>query len=719
MLVLLALGGMAVAAPEPAVVQEWSFEKGVQDWAGINTTPLEVREGALVFEVTGKDVQLISPTFDLKPQVGDCLEIRIKSTTEGTAEWFWRATTEGPYGGFSGEMRRQVHIAAGDDWQVLHSQPLWQECERIITVRFDPPEGLPGTYAVASVRVLRFGEGEPVAARFDFAAGGEGAGSAAGDRGWTAPAGDVAAVEEGLRVTLPTAEARVMSPPLTLDAEGSPYVVLEATAPASPAWDGRVPAALEFTAGQTGKVYSRPFWLAAGRRGTYNLRMAGVPGWEGPVGRLLLRLTHGLPSELTLHAVRAAGGPESPDLAAGATGLEFQTGQWRREWRLPSAPRRTDLTAERPPETHPVESDYTVAMWYFAAWEPEYTWDGWKQVGERSPWRLPLLYDPSDEAMRFNGIQFYRSSDPRAVDWHVHWMREHAINLMLWDWYPMLGEDGAFKPDFFGNRALEVGFLGKSELGGPAVETNRFVGKMDFAVMWTNHGPHDRIGRGLVEYLVEHFFSQPNYYRVDGKPLLVVWSVPDLVKQAGGEDKAREVLEELRALAGEQGHAGVYVAAVNGAQAELLRRIGIDGVTGYHYAASGGHRVESRQIGDRTVQDLIEDYPTQSIPGHVSTWSGLADTYGRDYLLATSPMQNWEPTFRGTNIVMQNHSPDAYREMLSRAKAFIEERGLRRFVAIEAWNEWLEGSYMEPSTQWGLSYLEAVRDMLGKPAGEQ
>jgi hypothetical protein len=354
-------------------------------------------------------------------------------------------------------------------------------------------------------------------------------------------------------------------------------------------------------------------------------------------------------------------------------------------------------------------------MWYFAAWEPEYTWDGWKQVAERSPWRMPLLYDSKDPQMCFNGIQFYRASNPRVIDWHVHWMREHAINLMLWDWCPGVNKDGAFHPSNFTNRALEVGFLGKERLGRPPVKTNRFGDAIQFAVMWTNHAPFSRLSEGLGDYVARQFFAQPNYYKIDGKPLLVLWSVSQLVKEAGSEAQARKVLDQLRSRARDAGMPGVYIAAVNEVNPDALRRLGIDGVTGYHYSGSGGTRVETRQVGDRVVEDFIEDYPTQTIPGHVKTWKGLAGAYGRDYLLPTTPMQNWEPTFRERNMVMQRQSPDAYHEMLRRAKEIIEQRGLRRFVNIEAWNEWLEGSYVEPSTQWGLSYLDAIRDVFGRP----
>jgi hypothetical protein len=36
-------------------------------------------------------------------------------------------------------------------------------------------------------------------------------------------------------------------------------------------------------------------------------------------------------------------------------------------------------------------------------------------------------------------------------------------------------------------------------------------------------------------------------------------------------------------------------------------------------------------------------------------------------------------------------------------------------LTINSWNEWTEGSYIEPDTKNGTQYLEAIRDVFGVP----
>ena len=710
----------AFAAPAAAGVT-WRFDRAPEGWSATMTTPLEIRDGALSFRATGQDPILFSPEISHETSPLDVVEIEVASSVSGTAELFWRHDRKGPFGGFSAELSKSFEIRGGKN--SIRVRPFWQGRGPVIALRFDPPGG-EGEFALKAVRIVPGASGKPAKASFDFADAGRASGRdpAARDAtlGWSIdPPGSLRLSEDGLHGVFSAPSARLASPLLDLDADRGAYLVLDMTAPRDASIGPVAEGVIELAAREARGTFGRAFHMRAGSRGRYAIRL---PAWKGKVAAIFIGLSSPGREELILHALEAAPGPSSvssgdaASLESPATGLEFQATPIALDGRLPVSPARIDVASSAPPETRPVASDYTVAMWYFAAWEPEYLWDGWKQVAERAPWRLPLLHDSSDAAMSFGGIRYYRSSCPRVLNWHVHWMREHAVNLILWDWYPGAKPSGEFDPGFFGNRALEVGFLGKSALGGPPVKTNRFAEAISFAVMWTNHPPFDKLGAGLADYVADQFFLQPNYHRIDGKPFLILWSPQGLVSASGGEAKARAQIEALREAARKRGLAGTYVAAIaTPAEIPLIRSIGLDGVAGYHYAGSGGHAATSRAARDRTLEDRTEDYASQTIPGHARLWRELADAAGREYLLATTPMQNWEPTLRPVNFIMRGTSPDAYREMLRRARAFIEARGLRRFVTVEAWNEWFEGSYVEPSTQWGFGWLEAIRDIFGKP----
>jgi len=43
----------------------------------------------------------------------------------------------------------------------------------------------------------------------------------------------------------------------------------------------------------------------------------------------------------------------------------------------------------------------------------------------------------------------------------------------------------------------------------------------------------------------------------------------------------------------------------------------------------------------------------------------------------------------------------------------MREPAPHRILNINSWNEWTEGSYLEPDTVHGMKYLEAVRDVFG------
>jgi hypothetical protein len=54
---------------------------------------------------------------------------------------------------------------------------------------------------------------------------------------------------------------------------------------------------------------------------------------------------------------------------------------------------------------------------------------------------------------------------------------------------------------------------------------------------------------------------------------------------------------------------------------------------------------------------------------------------------------------------------------LELTKARLEGRPARdRILNINSWNEWTEGSYLEPDMINGMKYLDAIRDVFRRPA---
>ena len=77
----------------------------------------------------------------------------------------------------------------------------------------------------------------------------------------------------------------------------------------------------------------------------------------------------------------------------------------------------------------------------------------------------------------------------------------------------------------------------------------------------------------------------------------------------------------------------------------------------------------------------------------------------------------YDPTqgYPHTNVISDN-GPELLGTALERARRFVNDTGAQ-LLTINAWNEWTEGSYLEPDTTHRMGYLEQVRRVLGVHSG--
>ena len=88
-------------------------------------------------------------------------------------------------------------------------------------------------------------------------------------------------------------------------------------------------------------------------------------------------------------------------------------------------------------------------------------------------------------------------------------------------------------------------------------------------------------------------------------------------------------------------------------------------------------------------------------------------TVGWDTAARTMPDMPWDGTgpYPYGSVVV-GESPEEFRKSLQMVREKLEKVApAHPFISINSWNEWTEGSYIEPDTRNGYAYLEAVKEV--------
>lgn len=198
-------------------------------------------------------------------------------------------------------------------------------------------------------------------------------------------------------------------------------------------------------------------------------------------------------------------------------------------------------------------------------------------------------------------------------------------------------------------------------------------------------------------------FADPRYILVDGKPMLLVYRV-NLLPDA---QKAAEI---WRSECRRMGIGEIYLVAVQSFGITDPRPYGFDAAVEFPPSHLGEAEISRKavKITNPNFKGRIFDYNS-------AVRSMLNKKHG-DYTFFKAVMPSWDNTARKQNDahIFINSSPAAYREWLEKAAAY-SQRSLpedKRFVFVNAWNEWAEGTHLEPDRRYGYAYLQATADAI-------
>ena len=214
---------------------------------------------------------------------------------------------------------------------------------------------------------------------------------------------------------------------------------------------------------------------------------------------------------------------------------------------------------------------------------------------------------------------------------------------------------------------------------------------------------------------LDRYLTRPNYYKVDGRPLISIYDLGNFIRNFGSLDNTKSAMEWLNEEAKKYGLPGVHFQVIHQghhtmnlsgidsekASEDLITALPFDSITNYQFA----HMFDI----DRPFRDVI--------PDAVAEWSRLSEKFGLTYYPHVSI--GWDNNPRHTDLfrpkILRENTPEAFEEALSKAKQFAEKSGVN-MITVNSWNEWTEGSYLLPDDLYGYGYLDAIKRVFTEDA---
>lgn len=231
--------------------------------------------------------------------------------------------------------------------------------------------------------------------------------------------------------------------------------------------------------------------------------------------------------------------------------------------------------------------------------------------------------------------------------------------------------------------------------------TRRWDGFDHEILMAQEHSPEDDIAflEDATKYLLDS-----RYIRVDNKPLLVIYR-PQLFQNMN------ETADHWRKHFKQKHNLELFIAMAQTFGKYDPREFGLNAAIEFP-----PHNLAAKKLHDK--------YKTTDFKGNI--YSALTFSENKENKIKNSPfnlfrglMLNWDNTPRKGifgNIYLQN-TPANYGKWLREAIEDTSENKQsenEKLIFINAWNEWAEGTHLEPNQKYGYAYLNETKRVLNK-----
>ena len=310
---------------------------------------------------------------------------------------------------------------------------------------------------------------------------------------------------------------------------------------------------------------------------------------------------------------------------------------------------------------------------------------------------------------------YINEADPSVMSMEIEQATKHGVNVFIFDWYWFDGRP-------FMETTLDNGFLKADN-----------VDKMQFYLMWANHDVVNvwdtrlarvkednviwtgKVDRQEFEKIckrnIEKYFKHPQYYKIDGKPVFMIYDIPQLIAGLGGVEETADALEWFKKETKKAGfpglelqitmwsinmnYSGFDAGKTTNPENSFVKKLGFTSGTHYQFA----HFTNVNEDYN-VIMDAVE-----------KEWERIDSSYDFTYYPHISV--GWDNSPRtGVSAVVKNNTPENFEKALRRAKVFADRHPKQKpLITINSWNEWTETSYLMPCNIFGYGYLDAVKSV--------
>jgi hypothetical protein len=293
-------------------------------------------------------------------------------------------------------------------------------------------------------------------------------------------------------------------------------------------------------------------------------------------------------------------------------------------------------------------------------------------------------------------LGLYYSDDNVVFNKHVDWATGHGIDVFIFP-YPYHNPKVAFtwlERTFKQNMATElfnqIGFTFGStftdEAGPPPFDFDNPRVKEEFV--------------NAAKYLISNYVSLPNYWRINGKPVIVLWGGADrFVSTQGNIENA---IREARDFSRNKSGTDLYIISDD---INIFHKMEIfyssDSI--YHY---------SPFFNDKTTRSMSINEDVSYIITWMKGLEKLCQEHKKPFIPTVAPGFDNTYDYRSNQKApVIYRSPEGFRLYLKEVKKSFNPK----ILFVTSFNEWFEGTQLEPTQASSYDYLKVLKtELYGK-----